>query len=92
MKKLSLIVLLLTGCAGFNAPAVVKVSVPVSVPCIIATINKPDFAVDALPADPPAGVSRSDFVWDQMRALRADRIQRQAYEKIIESAIKACQK
>jgi hypothetical protein len=86
-----LIILFLTGCTT-ALPPVVRVEIPVSVPCVIAQIDKPSFAVDALPVDPPAGMKRSDFVWLQMNALRADRIQRQAYEKILEAAIQACQK
>jgi hypothetical protein len=89
--KTILACLLLAGCA-VGAPAVVKIKVPVAVPCVIATIDRPDFAVDALPVDPPAGMSRSDFVWEQMNALRADRLQRKSYEELIEAALRSCQK
>jgi hypothetical protein len=83
MKKLLLLCLLITGCAASAPPAVVKIEVPVSVPCTIALPATPVFAVDALPLDAD--------IWDMMAALRADRIQRQAYEKELETAIQACQ-
>lgn len=87
-----MLVFLLTACATAQAPAVVEVKVPVLVPCVIEHIDAPAFAVDALPVDPPEGVKRSDFVFQQLLALRAERLQRQAYEKILEAAIAACQK
>jgi hypothetical protein len=83
MRKLALVCIFLTGCASTGIPAVVRVEVPVPVPCVIVIPTPPAFAIDAL----PIGAS----IWDQMAALRADRIQRQAYEKMLEAAIQACQ-
>jgi hypothetical protein len=83
MKKFILVCVLLTGCASASIPAAVRVEVPVPVPCVMVMPAPPTFAVDAL----PIGAD----IWDQMAALRADRIQRQAYEKILEVAIQACQ-
>jgi len=89
---LFVLVFLLTACTTAQAPSVVEVKVPYPVPCVIEHIDSPAFAVDALPVDPPAGMKRSDFVFQQLLALRAERLQRQAYEKILEAAITACQK
>ncbi len=77
----------LAGCAGRASdqpePQVVRVEVPVTVPCRTDRVQKPAFAVDAL----PIGAS----IDKQMRALRAERKQRQAYELRLEAAIEACQ-
>jgi hypothetical protein len=83
MKNTLLFLCLLSvGCASNKAPAVVRVEVPIPVPCKITLPAPPAYAVDALPAD--AGI------WDMMAALRADRLQRQAYEAILKAAIEAC--
>jgi hypothetical protein len=73
----------LTGCASQHAPAVIKVDVPMAIPCNIQPISKPQFAVDSISPD-------SD-IWDMMSALRAERIQRKSYESVLESAIHSCQ-
>ncbi len=77
----------LAGCAGKVAdqpePQVVRVEVPIQVPCKTDRVRRPAFAVDAL----PIGAS----IDKQMRALRAERKQRQAYELRLEAAIEACQ-
>ncbi|MHB0973976.1 MAG: hypothetical protein ACYC0P_07015 [Thiobacillus sp.] len=79
-----LAVLLLTGCAGMlPAPKVVEVKVPVLVPCKVAPPERPLFAVDGLPV--------SSGIWDQMKALRAERQQRIGYEVELEAVVKACQ-
>lgn len=83
MKKLLMVCLLMAGCSALPSTAV-KVEVPVLVPCIISHIDTPAFAVDSLSID--AGI------WSQMLALRADRIQRKAYEHVLTEAMKACQK
>lgn len=79
--------LVVSGCAGQVAdqpePQVVRVEVPVQVPCRTDRVQKPAFAVGAL----PIGAS----IDKQMRALRAERKQRQAYELRLEAAIEACQ-
>lgn len=82
MKKFLLICALLAGCGTLKPPAVVRVEVPISIPCTVRQLPPPPFAVDTLTYD-------SD-IWDMMAALRAERIQRQAYEKLLEAAIAAC--
>lgn len=72
-----------TGCAFSKAPDVVRVEVPISVPCKMPLIQKPAFAVDAL--------QYGSDIWAQMSALRAERLQRKAYEAELEAATKACQ-
>lgn len=74
--------LALAGCAS-TAPRVKEVLVPVSVPCKAAIPDRPSLAVDSLPIG--AGI------WEQMKALRAERNQRQGYEKELEAAIQSCQ-
>jgi hypothetical protein len=78
-----LMVIVLAGCSSNSAPAVVRVEVPVLVPCVIEKVQKTEFAVDNLDVD--AGI------WNQMSALRANRLQRKAYESVLEAAIKSCQ-
>jgi len=84
MKTLfaAMLALLLTGCASQVARPV-EVKIPVAVPCSIGIPKKPASAVDALPI--------GSNIWQQMAALRADRINRLAYEKELEAAIAACQ-
>ncbi|MFI8736598.1 hypothetical protein ACIGKM_11855 [Ectopseudomonas toyotomiensis] len=88
MKRLTVVLCLaLAGCAGQVAeppePAVVRVEVPVQIPCRTERVPRPVFAVDVL----PIGAS----IDEQMRALRADRRQRQGYETRLEAAVAACQ-
>ncbi|PKQ40351.1 hypothetical protein CXP40_16385 [Pseudomonas sp. YY-1] len=87
MKRLTVALsLVLTGCAGQVAeppePAVVRVEVPVQIPCRAERVPRPVFAVDVL----PIGAS----IDEQMRALRSERLQRKAYEVRLEAAIDAC--
>lgn len=87
MKRLTVVLcLVLAGCAGQVAeppePAVVRVEVPVQVPCRTERVPRPAFAVDALPVGADIG--------EQMRALRAERLQRKGYEARLEAAIEAC--
>jgi len=81
------IALLLAGCAGqvteLPEPVVVRVEVPVQIPCRTERVQRPVFAVDVL----PIGAS----IDEQMRALRAERLQRKGYEVRLEAAIEACQ-
>jgi hypothetical protein len=72
----------LSGCAGM-APKVQEVKVPVPVPCKVEAPLRPVLAVDGLPVG--AGI------WEQMKALRAERKQRQGYEAELEAAVRACQ-
>lgn len=60
----------------------VEVLVPVQVPCKITSPNKPSFAVDNL------GIGEDIF--EKVKALLAERKQRQGYELELEEAIKAC--
>lgn len=83
MKKILLLCLLAAGCGAVKPPATVRVEIPIPIPCKVVVPDPPVFAVDALPLN--AGI------WDMMNALRADRIQRRAYEKSLEAAVKACQ-
>jgi len=86
MKWLLVVLGLLAGCAGHVAdvpePQVVRVEVPVQVPCRTERVQRPGFAVDAL----PIGAD----VDEQMRALRAERLQRKGYEKRLETVVEAC--
>lgn len=80
--------LVLAGCqtkqqAPVPEPRVVEVQVPVVVPCKIAAVARPAFVVDSL----PLGAA----IDEQMRALRAERRQRQGYEARLEAAIQGCQ-
>lgn len=88
MKQLTIgLCLVLAGCAGQVAeppePAVVRVEVPVQIPCRTERVQRPVFAVDVL----PIGAS----IAEQMRALRAERLQRKGYEVRLEAAVAACQ-
>ncbi|MBZ9667803.1 hypothetical protein H3221_023965 [Pseudomonas sp. LMG 31766] len=87
MKRLiAVLCLALAGCAGQvdgpSEPQVVRVEVPVQVPCRTERVQRPVFAVDVL----PIGAS----IAEQMRALRADRLQRKGYELRLEAAVEAC--
>lgn len=72
----------LAGCAT-TAPTIQQVKIPVPVPCKATIPERPAFAVDGL----PVGAE----IWEQMKALRAERKQRQGYEAELEAAVKACQ-
>lgn len=61
----------------------VEVRVPVAVPCKAPVPVAPAFAVDALPI--------GSGIWEQLKALRAERWQRKGYETELEAAVKACQ-
>jgi hypothetical protein len=80
---LGILALALSACAS-SPPVVqpVEVRVPVAVPCKTPTPSRPAFAVDAL--------SLGAGIWEQMSALRAERIQRQGYILELEAAVKAC--
>lgn len=85
MKPLLLLptLALLTACA--SAPGTVspiEVKVPVAMPCKVEVPPPPAFAVDALPLG--AGI------WQQMLALRAERLQRKGYEAVLTAAVEGC--
>lgn len=86
LADLRAIALLLAGSAGQVAdvpePVIVRVEVPVQVPCRIERVQRPAFAIDSLPF--------GALIAEQIRALRAERLQRKGYERRLEAAIVAC--
>ena len=81
------VALLLAGCAAVPTERIVdrsiEVKVPVPVPCVVETVERPVFAVEQLPPD------ASTF--ERVRALLIERRQRIAYEAQRDAAIAACQ-
>lgn len=71
----------LTGCA--TAPRVERVDVPVQVPCRVTIPEEPVYATAALAADAS--------IWEQAKALLAERKQRIAYTTKIQAAARSCQ-
>lgn len=71
--------LALVGCD--TLPKTVKVPVPVY--CEVEKIEVPAWATKALKPDAD--------IFDQVKALLAERKQRQGYEALLEAAIKGCQ-
>lgn len=87
MRRLTfLAAVLLVGCSARTetTPAVVEVKVPVLQKCDIRQPASPAFVVDSLPIGSPIDV--------QMRALRAERHQRQGYEILLRAEIDKCKK
>ena len=78
--------LVLAGCAtkGERPIEVVEVKIPVRVACTVATPVRPAWVVPA--------VQRGADVFEQMRALLADRELAFAYQKELESALGACKR
>lgn len=89
MRKLAILasIAILAGCASTPAlppaPKIQKVDVPVEVTCKSPAVTPPLFAVDSLPI--------GSGIYDQMAALRAERLQRIGYEKELIAALKSCQ-
>lgn len=83
---LCLLAIVLGGCAGAPtrsaAPIVTEVKEAVAVPCKVTLPARPLLEVDSLPI--------GSSIWDQMRALRAERKTREGYEAELEAAAKAC--
>lgn len=75
----------LPGCATTErvVTRTVEVKVPVPVPCRVDPVERPAFAVEALPAGASA--------FERLRALLVERQQRIAYESRLEAAISQCQ-
>jgi hypothetical protein len=71
---------LLAGCNGIKVPKVVEVPIPV--PCITETVEKPAFVTDA------QLLGMNDYALTI--ALAADRLERQGYEKKLEAQIAGC--
>mgnify|MGYP000914805294 FL=1 len=81
------IVVALAGCAGRPVaepePRVVRVEVPVQVPC---RVKEP-----AVPAWAAEGLRREDSLEVKVRALLAERRQRIGYERELVAAVASCQ-
>lgn len=75
----ALAILVLTGC-GPRIPE--RVLVPVEVLCKVDVPQEPVWATKALPADAD--------IFDQVRALLAERKQRIAYERLLRAAVMSC--
>lgn len=74
---------LLAGCTALPpAPVVTEIRVPVYQRCDAPVPVRPGFAVDAL--------ALGADIHAQMQALRAERRQRQGYERELETAVQAC--
>ncbi|WP_043309273.1 hypothetical protein [Pseudomonas sp. ML96] len=85
MRMVMISVLALAGCAGQveePEPRVVRVEVPIPVPCTTEPVAVPAWAAD--------GLRRSDSLEEKVRALLADRRQRQGYEKELLAANEVC--
>lgn len=87
MKRLMLgPVFALAGCAGQieePEPRIVRVEVPVQVPCRTDPV--------AVPAWAAAGLRKTDSLEVKVRALLAERRQRKGYERELVAANQACQ-
>lgn len=81
------IVVALAGCAGQPVaepePRVVRVEVPVQVPCRVRA--------PAVPAWAAAGLRKEDSLEVKVRALLAERRQRIGYERELVAAVASCQ-
>ena len=79
--------LVLAGCAGKPVPEpeprVVRVEVPVQVPCRVKEPAVPAWAAD--------GLRREDSLEVKVRALLAERRQRMGYERELAAAVSVCQ-
>lgn len=84
MKSLLVVLaLVLTGCVGGEpVTRILRVEVPVLVPCKTATVAVPSWAV--------GGVKKSDSLELKVRALLAERRQRIGYERELLAAAAAC--
>ncbi|WP_437884633.1 hypothetical protein [Pseudomonas sp. LRF_L74] len=92
MSKLSvftpcvILVIALAGCAGQAVeepePRVVRVEVPVAVPCRTKEVAVPPWAA--------AGLKKTDSLEVKARALLAERRQRIGYERELRAANEAC--
>ncbi|MNO46246.1 hypothetical protein D3C76_365300 [compost metagenome] len=77
---------LLAGCAVRPPPVevrTVRVEVPVQVPCKVRRVVAPAWAAD--------GLRKSDSLEVKVRALLAERLQRQGYVDQLTTAVGACQ-
>lgn len=86
MRLLLLVVMVaLAGCAGLvePEPRTVRVEVPVAVPCRAPAVDVPTWAT--------ASLQKNDSLQVKVRALLAERQQRQGYEAQLRAAVQACQ-
>lgn len=78
---------MLAGCAGQSVtvpePRVVRVDVPVQVPCRVKA--------PAIPAWAAGGLRKGDSLEVKVRALLAERRQRIGYERLLVVAVGSCQ-
>ncbi|HCK0492129.1 TPA: hypothetical protein NH982_001810 [Pseudomonas aeruginosa] len=81
---LMLMIVALVGCAGRQEaePRTVRVEVPVAVPCRMPAVEVPAWAT--------AGLRKGDDLQTKVRALLAERRQRQGYERELLAALGAC--
>lgn len=81
------LVVVLAGCATQPAilpePRVVRVEVPVQVPCRAPSVSSPPWAA--------GGLQKGDSLEVKVRALLAERRQRMGYEGELRAALEACQ-
>lgn len=81
------VLIALAGCAGQPAaepePRIVRVEVPVAVPCKTKEVAVPPWAAD--------GLKKDDSLEVKVRALLAERRQRIGYERELLAANEACQ-
>lgn len=85
MKWLMLgVVVALVGCAGQvePEPRTVRVEIPVAVPCRVPAVQEPAWAT--------AMLKKGDSLQVKVRALLAERQQREGYEALLLAAIDAC--
>jgi hypothetical protein len=82
-RLLALTGLVMTACTStLPAPGASVLPIPLAVPCQTNPIERPAFATSRLPPE-------SD-IFDKVKALLAERLQRQAYEERLEAALSAC--
>lgn len=76
--------ILLTGCATQEQVRyeTVRVEVPIPVVCKTPDPEKPQYNFDKLKPE--------DTIHDKVKALLADRLLKEAYEKELEAALKSC--
>lgn len=83
---LMIVAVLMAGCSVQPAPVevrTVRVEVPVLVPCKVRRIAAPAWAAD--------GLRKSDSLEVKVRALLAERLQRQGYVDQLATAVETCQ-
>lgn len=78
------VMVILAGCAGQEPEVrIVRVEVPVLIPCRAPEVSAPAFAA--------AGLKKANSLEVKVRALMADRRQRIGYERELVAAVSVCQ-